>query len=57
MKKKLREDALAKRNLIPKEARMKKSLCITEHILQSDAFRNAEKVFCSVNFVFVANET
>ena len=49
MKKKLREDALARRNLISKEEREKKSLCIAEHILQSDVFRNAEKIFIFVS--------
>ena len=49
MKKKIREDALAKRNLIPKEERMKKSLSVADHILQSDAFQKAKHVFIFVN--------
>jgi len=49
MKKYLREKALAKRNLIPEEERTEKSLRITEHILQSDVFQNAEKVFTFVS--------
>ena len=49
MKKKLREEALKRRNLIPEEERMGKSLRMAEHILQSEAFQKAEKVFTFVS--------
>ncbi|MBR4934718.1 MAG: 5-formyltetrahydrofolate cyclo-ligase [Anaerotignum sp.] len=49
MKKKLREEALTKRNNIPAEAREKKSESAAVHILKSEAFRKAEKVFTFVN--------
>ena len=49
MKKKLREEALAKRNNIPAELRMEKSRIITEYILQSDAYKQAKIVFSFVS--------
>ncbi len=49
MKKKLREEALAKRNNIPGEERAEKSGKITEHILQSEAYQKAERVFSFVS--------
>ena len=49
MKKKLREEALAKRNTISMEERKEKSGKITEHILQSKAYRNAKRVFSFVS--------
>lgn len=49
MKKKLREEALAKRNSIPAEKRAMKSICITEEILRSEIYKNAEKVFSFVS--------
>ena len=41
MKKKLREEALARRNGILAEVRAEKSRRITEHILQSEAYKQA----------------
>ena len=49
MKKKLREEALARRNRIPAEIREKKSEAIAEYILNSGFFQKAEKVFTFVN--------
>ena len=49
MKKKMREEAIAKRNNIPLEERAEKSRCITEHILQSDAYKQAKRVFSFVS--------
>ena len=49
MKKKLREEALAKRNAIPLEIRQEKSRKITEHILRSEAWRRAKTVFSFVS--------
>ena len=49
MKKKLREEALAKRNSIPAEERAEKSRRITEHILQSEVYKNAKRVFSFVS--------
>ena len=49
MKKKLREETLAKRNNIPAELRMEKSRIITEYILQSDAYKQAKAVFSFVS--------
>ena len=49
MKKKLREEALAKRNSIPAEIRVEKSGRITEHILQSEAYKQAKTVFSFVS--------
>lgn len=49
MKKKRREEALAKRDRIPAEARAEKSRRITAHILESGAYRQAERVFSFVS--------
>ena len=49
MKKKLRAEALAKRNAIPAEKRAEKSRKAAEYILQSETFRKAERVFTFVN--------
>ena len=49
MKKKLREEALAKRNSIPAEVRAEKSRLITKYILQSDAYKQAKTVFSFVS--------
>ena len=49
MKKRLREEALTKRNHIPAEVRKKKSESAVVHILKSEAFRKAEKVFTFVS--------
>lgn len=49
MKKKLREEALAKRNTIPAEMRQEKSWKITEHILRSEAWKQAKTVFSFVS--------
>ena len=53
MKKKLREEALAKRNYIPAEVRAEKSRQITKHILQSDVYK---KVNCIFSFVSMGSE-
>ncbi|MBQ3032026.1 MAG: hypothetical protein IJD29_06015, partial [Anaerotignum sp.] len=45
MKKKIREKALAKRNNIPAEERAEKSRKIAGHILQSDAYQQAKRIF------------
>jgi 5-formyltetrahydrofolate cyclo-ligase len=49
MKKKLRAEALAKRNAISPEEREGKSSKAAAYLLQSEAFRNAKKVFTFVN--------
>ena len=49
MKKKLREEALAKRNGIPVELRAEKSRRITEHILQSEDYRKAKTIFSFIS--------
>ena len=49
MKKKLREEALARRNGILAEVRAEKSRRITEHILQSEAYKQAKTVFSFVS--------
>ncbi|WP_458407862.1 5-formyltetrahydrofolate cyclo-ligase [Anaerotignum sp.] len=49
MKKKLREEALAKRNCIPAEERTEKSRMITEHILRSEAYKQAKSLFSFVS--------
>ena len=49
MKKKLREEALARRNVIPIEERREKSRKITEIILQSEVYQKAERVFSFVS--------
>ena len=49
MKKKLREDALEKRNNIPVDIRVEKSGKITEHILQSEVYKRAKTVFSFVS--------
>ena len=49
MKKKWREEALAKRNELPLEIRTEKSRKITEHILQSEAYSNARRIFSFVS--------
>ncbi|MBQ2879106.1 MAG: 5-formyltetrahydrofolate cyclo-ligase [Anaerotignum sp.] len=49
MKKKLRTEALSKRDHIPAEERVKKSRKITEYILQSDVYKQAKVVFSFVN--------
>lgn len=49
MKKKLREGALLKRNSIPAEIRAEKSRSITEHILQSEAYKQAKCIFSFVS--------
>ena len=49
MKKKLREEALAKRNSIPAEVRAEKSRLITKYILQSNAYKQAKTVFSFVS--------
>ena len=49
MKKKFREEALAKRNSIPSEVRAEKGRQITEHILQSNVYKQAKTVFSFVS--------
>ncbi len=49
MKKKLREEALAKRNEMPAEIRKEKSKRVAEFILNSEAFHKAEKIFTFVS--------
>lgn len=49
MKKKLREDALAKRNSIPAQERAEKSRRIAAHILQSEAYASTKRVFSFVS--------
>ena len=49
MKKKLREEALEKRNNIPADIRVEKSGKITEHILQSEVYKRAKTVFSFVS--------
>ena len=49
MKKKLREEALAKRNSIPAEERAEKSQRAAEYILQSIAFQKAKQIFTFVS--------
>ena len=49
MKKKFREEALAKRNSISAEMRAEKSRKITEYILQSDAYKQAKTAFSFVS--------
>ena len=49
MKKKLREEALVKRNGIPAEERAEKSRKAAEYILQSDAFQKAKQIFTFVS--------
>ncbi|MBQ7084058.1 MAG: 5-formyltetrahydrofolate cyclo-ligase [Anaerotignum sp.] len=49
MKKKIREKALAKRNNIPAEERAEKSRKIAGHILQSDAYQQAKRIFSFVS--------
>ena len=49
MKKKMRAEALAKRNGIPAEERLEKSRRITEHILKSEAWGQAKTIFSFVS--------
>ena len=49
MKKKLRTEALAKRNAISQEEREEKSSKAAAYLLQSEAFQNAKKVFTFVS--------
>lgn len=49
MKKKLREEALQRRNSISEELLAEKSRKITEHILQSDVYQKAKTVFSFVS--------
>lgn len=49
MKKALRKEALAKRNGMSAEERAEKSRRITEHILQSEAYKEAKQVFTFVS--------
>ena len=49
MKKKLRTEALAKRNAISPEERKEKSSKAAAYLLQSKAFQNAKKVFTFVS--------
>ena len=49
MKKKLRAEALAKRNAISTEEREEKSRKAAAYLLQSEAFRSAKKVFTFVS--------
>lgn len=49
MKSELRKEALARRNNIPEKRRNEKSRWITEHIVQSEAYRKAERIFSFVS--------
>ena len=49
MKKELRKEALAKRDAMLLEEREEKSRRITAHILQSEAYENAKRVFTFVS--------
>ena len=49
MKKELRQKALAARNAIPLEKRKEKSRRIATHILESEAYRNTERIFTFVS--------
>ena len=49
MKKKLRTEALAKRNAISPEEREGKSSKAAAYLLQSEVFQNAKRVFTFVN--------
>ena len=49
MKKKLRAEALARRNAIPAEERGEKSRKAAAYLLQSEVFRKAKKVFTFVS--------
>ncbi|MDO4530845.1 MAG: 5-formyltetrahydrofolate cyclo-ligase [Bacillota bacterium] len=53
MKIQLRQDALAKRNAIPAAERAEKSRRIMAHILESDAYKKARRVF---TFVSIGSE-
>ena len=53
MKKRLRVEALRKRNEIPENERWEKSCRITEHILKSNAWMQAESIF---SFVSIGSE-